>query len=204
MKFFWPAGPHEGFPSTAPASFFSPVGPSSTPSRGGPLVGGTSWAPWAHRAPWAPWGNPPGESPRGDSPGESPQGNPPGESPKGNPLGGSPKGIPLGGSQSRQAQPVPNPGSGVPDLTPGTENQKDARRKTVQNPASRISNGAICCKLWPKTIWGRPGRFWSPFSDKMCQKPCVLHALRAARRSENSEADAKSEAEMVHGRLFGP
>ena len=49
-------------------------------------------------------------------------------------------------------------GSGVQMLVPGTKNQKDARRKTMQNPASRIPNGAIWCKLWPKTILD----IWSP------------------------------------------
>ena len=39
-----------------------------------------------------------------------------------------------------------------PKFTPGHENQKDARRNSVQNPASRNSNGAMRCKLWPKTI----------------------------------------------------
>ena len=42
----------------------------------------------------------------------------------------------------------------APMSVPGTENQKDARRKTMQNPASRIPNGAIWCKLWPKNILG--------------------------------------------------
>ena len=119
--------------------------------------------------------------------------------------------APFLGPQRSQAQPgpnfgsgVPNLGSGVPNLTPGTENQKDARRKTLQNPASRISNGAIWSKLWPKTILGRPGHLWIPFSEKMCQKPCVLHALRAARRSQADEPDEPDEAEMVHDRLLGP
>ncbi len=44
-------------------------------------------------------------------------------------------------------------------------------------------------------------RFWTPFSEKMCQHHCVFHGLGAARRSEPDQAD---EAEMVHGRQLGP
>ena len=32
---------------------------------------------------------------------------------------------------------------------------KVACRKTMQNPVVGIPSGAICCKLWPKTIFGR-------------------------------------------------
>ena len=35
---------------------------------------------------------------------------------------------------------------------PGHEHTKDARWKTTQNPVFGIANGAILCKLWPKTI----------------------------------------------------
>ena len=50
--------------------------------------------------------------------------------------------------------PVQNVGQRGPDLAPKPKNQKDARRKMVQNPAGINSNGARRCKLWPKTILG--------------------------------------------------
>ena len=40
--------------------------------------------------------------------------------------------------------------------TPGHEHTKDARRNSMQNPALEKANRAIWCKLWPKTISGRP------------------------------------------------
>ena len=43
--------------------------------------------------------------------------------------------------------------SWAPKSTPGHEKTKDARRKTMQNAALGIPNGAIWCKLWPKTIF---------------------------------------------------
>ena len=65
--------------------------------------------------------------------------------------------------------PGPNFGSGVQKWVPGTKNQKDAGRKTMQNPASRIPNGAIWCKLWPKTIlgptWGPRGPYLGPIGN---------------------------------------
>ena len=51
----------------------------------------------------------------------------------------------------------------APMFVLGTQNQKDAGRKTMQNPASRIPNGAIWCKLWPKNILGKPGSILGPF-----------------------------------------
>ena len=41
--------------------------------------------------------------------------------------------------------------SWAPKSAPGHEKTKDARRKTMQNPALEKSNGAIQRKLWPKT-----------------------------------------------------
>ena len=52
----------------------------------------------------------------------------------------------------------PNLGSGVPKMVPGIENTKLAYSKTMQNPVVGIANGAICCKLWPKTISGWMGQ----------------------------------------------
>ena len=54
------------------------------------------------------------------------------------------------------AQKVPGPKCHQlgPDLAPGSKNIKDARRKMMQNPAGINSNGAMRCKLWPKTILG--------------------------------------------------
>ena len=44
-------------------------------------------------------------------------------------------------------------------MTPKLENTKVACRKTMQNPVVDNSNGAICCKLWPKTFLGHvPGK----------------------------------------------
>ena len=57
--------------------------------------------------------------------------------------------------------PDPKLCTGDQKWDPGTEHQKDARRKTVQNPASRIPNGAIWCKLWPNIIWGQFGTLGS-------------------------------------------
>ena len=49
-----------------------------------------------------------------------------------------------------------DPGSNHPILgsknVPGHEKTKDAGWKTMQNPGLGIPNGAIWCKLWPKTI----------------------------------------------------
>ena len=84
-----------------------------------------------------------------------------------------PKKVP--GPKCRPVGPKIRPAA--PKSPPGHENTKDARRKTMQNPASRNSNGAIWCKLWPKTIfgpnlgrghiqmgtkWRFPGSFWHP------------------------------------------
>ena len=62
----------------------------------------------------------------------------------------------------------PNLGSGVPKIVPGVENTKVACRKTMQNPTVGIPNGAICCKLWPKTIFGGEP------SLRGCQSGCVV------------------------------
>ena len=53
--------------------------------------------------------------------------------------------------------------------TPG----KDARRSHGQNPAARVENGAIWCKLRPKTIWAPDHlgpiwarTIWAPFGPR--------------------------------------
>ena len=58
-----------------------------------------------------------------------------------------------------RASPGPNFWSGVQKWAPGPENQKDAHRKTMQKTGLGIPNGAIWCKLWPKTILGKPGPY---------------------------------------------
>ena len=63
--------------------------------------------------------------------------------------------------------------------------------------------GAVGCP-------GRQIRFWTPFSEKMCQNPTVLHGLGAARffppdpPDQADEPDEPDEPEMVHNRHFGP
>ena len=61
-----------------------------------------------------------------------------------------------------QKGPRPTPGQMIgpraPNIAPGTKHIKDACRKTMQNLAFRIENGATCCKLRPKTIRGNPIR----------------------------------------------
>ena len=60
--------------------------------------------------------------------------------------------------------------------------------------------GAIGCP-------GRQVQFWTPFSEKMCENPSVLHGLGAARNLKPDlpdQADQADQAEMVHGRHFGP
>ena len=54
---------------------------------------------------------------------------------------------------------------------------------------------------------GKQVQFWTPFSEKMCGNPSVLHGLGAARNlkpDEADEPDEPDEPEMVHGRHFGP
>ena len=58
--------------------------------------------------------------------------------------------------------PGQNVGPRGPDLAPRPNNQKDARRKMVQNPAGINSNGATRCKLRPKTILGATLDFGVP------------------------------------------
>ena len=61
-----------------------------------------------------------------------------------------------------------------------------------------------------KGVIGCPGRqvlFWTPFSEKICENPSVLHGLGAARRSDPDQADQDNQADegkMVHDRQFGP
>ena len=43
-----------------------------------------------------------------------------------------------------------------------------------------------------------------PFSEKMFQKHLFFHGLGAARNLKADPADPPDEAEMVHGRHFGP
>ena len=52
----------------------------------------------------------------------------------------------------------PNLGSGGSLKSPRVENTKVACGKTIQNPVVGTPNGAICCKLGPKTILGPPPR----------------------------------------------
>ena len=47
-------------------------------------------------------------------------------------------------------------GIGVPKIAPGVEKTKVACRKTMQKTVVGTPNGAICCKLWPKTIPALP------------------------------------------------
>ena len=63
--------------------------------------------------------------------------------------------------------PGPNCGPEFQKLVPGTQNQKDAHRKTMQNPASRIPTGAIWCKLWSKNILINSG---AHFPSKLAQR----------------------------------
>ena len=57
---------------------------------------------------------------------------------------------------------------------------------------------------------GKPVLFWTPFSEKMCENPSVLHGLGAARNLKADLPDPADEAdpadlpEMVHSRHFGP
>ena len=56
---------------------------------------------------------------------------------------------------------------------------------------------------WP----GRQIRFWTPFSEQICENPSVLHGLGAARSlkaDEAGEADLPDPPEMVHARHFRP
>ena len=69
----------------------------------------------------------------------------------------------------------------APMFVLGTQNQKDAGRKTMQNPASRIPNGAIWCKLWPKTILGKPGSI----QDRLMQKATCSEGVHPPRGSQN-------------------
>ena len=93
-------------------------------------------------------------------------------------------------------------------MTPG----KDARRQHGQNRAARTENGAIWCKLRPKSIlaeahfgpqgssgswlghdmapsglWGDSGvhfpRFWDPFSEQMCRNAWRVVQNQASRSS---------------------
>ena len=72
--------------------------------------------------------------------------------------------------------------------------------KMVLEGILRGLRGAIGCP-------GRQVQFWTPFSEKMCENPAVLHGLGAARNLKADPAyppDPANEAEMVHGRHFGP
>ena len=54
---------------------------------------------------------------------------------------------------------------------------------------------------------GRQVQFWTPFSEKMCENPSVLHGLGAARNLKPDLPDLPDPpdpAEMVHSRHFGP
>ena len=62
----------------------------------------------------------------------------------------------------------------------------------------------------PLGALGKQVQFWTPFSEKMCENPSVLHGLGAARRSEADQPDQADqpdrpdEGKMVHDRQFGP
>ena len=66
--------------------------------------------------------------------------------------------VPFSGKKGPRPSWGPNLKSGVPKIVPRVENTKVACRKTIQNPVVGIPNGAICCKLGPKTILGPPPR----------------------------------------------
>ena len=55
---------------------------------------------------------------------------------------------------------------------------------------------------WP----GRQIQFWTPFSEKMCENPSVLHGLGAARRSEPDQPDLPDQADPgeMGGATAGP
>ena len=63
---------------------------------------------------------------------------------------------PIFGQKRSPAQPGSKSGIGVPKIVPGVENTKVACRKTMQKTVVGTPNGAICCKLWPKTIPALP------------------------------------------------
>ena len=66
----------------------------------------------------------------------------------------------------------PNLGSGVPKIAPGVENTKVACRKTMQKTVVGTPNGAICCKLWPKTMshwmWQNPKQMCLQTRQRLC------------------------------------
>ena len=54
---------------------------------------------------------------------------------------------------------------------------------------------------------GRQVQCWTPFSEKMCENPSVLHGLGAARNLKPDPANPPDPAnlpEMVHSRHLGP
>ena len=59
---------------------------------------------------------------------------------------------PIFGQKRSPAQLGSKFGIGVPKIAPGVENTKVVCRKNMQKTVVGIPNGAICCKLWPKTI----------------------------------------------------
>ena len=61
---------------------------------------------------------------------------------------------------------------------PRTKKQKAAGRKTMQNPASRIPNGAMWCKLWPKTILGQTKPSQASSWEGQCSKTLVFYSFR--------------------------
>ena len=97
--------------------------------------------------------------------------------------------------------PGPNFGPEAKQNVPGAKKQKDAGRKTMQNPASRIPNGAIWCKLWPKTILINSG---AHFPSKSCQIAERVIKNGASQDTQANQADLPDLPEMVHGRQFGP
>ena len=59
----------------------------------------------------------------------------------------------------------------------------------------------------PLGALGKQVQFWTPFSEKMCRNPAVLHGLGAARNLKPDPADPANPPdlpEMVHSRHFGP
>ena len=70
--------------------------------------------------------------------------------------------VPLGLPGPRCGVGAPKCGVGAPKMGSRVKNIKVAYRKTMQNPLVVAPNGAICYKLWPKTILGWGHKFWGP------------------------------------------
>ena len=80
-----------------------------------------------------------------------------------------PKKVPGPKSQPR----VPKFQRAAQQMTPGRDNTKDARRNSVQRPASNNSNRAMRCESRPNTILGGGDSF--PFFRSMEGESCVRY-----------------------------